>query len=131
MIELLDDERWALSDSQRRDYDEARIAHHTELVVVTTSKISQICGERLLLTLMNQPEIGARRGLGVAGAAATGKTTALNSWAGARAAGARPALDRSVRNSVMCRERVRSSQGSTAAPTDVSAIVSKTVSSRW
>ena len=77
-VELLDATTWAaLSSSQRRDYDEARIAHHAELVVVTTSTISEITEEGLLLTLMNQREIGARRGLMVSGAAATGKTTAI------------------------------------------------------
>lgn len=77
-IELLHADRWSkLSEAQRRDYDEARIAHHAELVVVTTSAISEITEEGRLLTLMNQREIGARRGLMVSGAAATGKTTAI------------------------------------------------------
>ena len=45
--------------------------------MVTTSTITDITNEGLLLTLMNQREIGARRGLIVSGAAATGKTTGL------------------------------------------------------
>lgn len=74
-IALLPDEEWAaLSPEDRRDYDDARIAHHAELVVVTTSAVEEITNEGLLLTLMNQREIGARRGLIVSGAAATGKT---------------------------------------------------------
>ena len=76
--QLLEHDSWAaLGEPARRDYDEARIAHHAELVVVMTSTIAQICEEGLLLTLMNQREIGARRGLIVSGAAATGKTTAI------------------------------------------------------
>ncbi|MGE3284823.1 MAG: ATP-binding protein [Pseudonocardia sp.] len=70
--------RWsALAETERRDYDEARIAHHSELVVVSTSTVEEITHEGLLLTLMNQREIGARRGLIVSGAAATGKTTSI------------------------------------------------------
>ncbi|MGN9843734.1 TniB family NTP-binding protein [Nonomuraea sp. H19] len=77
-FELLPQQQWRqLGDPERRDYDEARIAHHAELVVVTTSAISEITTEGRLLTLLNQREIGARRGLIVSGAAATGKTTAI------------------------------------------------------
>jgi hypothetical protein len=75
---LLPAEEWAeLSENERIDYDEARIAHHAELVVVTTTTIQSITNEGRLLTLMNQRENGARRGLIVSGAAATGKTTAI------------------------------------------------------
>lgn len=77
-IDLLPEDTWSgLSTAQRRDYDEARIAHHAELVVVTTSTIAEIADEGHLLTLMNQREIGARRGLIVSGDAATGKTTGI------------------------------------------------------
>ncbi|OWV04706.1 ATP/GTP-binding protein [Micromonospora wenchangensis] len=75
---LLAEDQWsALSSPQRLRYDEARIAHHAELVVVTTSAIREINHEGRLLALMNQREKGARRGLIVSGAAATGKTTAI------------------------------------------------------
>ena len=67
----------ALGERDRRDYDEARIAHHAELVVVTTSAIAEITSEGQMLVLMNQREIGARRGLIVSGDAATGKTTSI------------------------------------------------------
>ncbi|HLQ57665.1 MAG TPA: ATP-binding protein, partial [Streptosporangiaceae bacterium] len=50
---------------------------HAELVVVTTSAIQEITSEGRLLTLINQRENGARRGLIVTGGAATGKTTAI------------------------------------------------------
>ena len=43
--------------------------------MVTTSAIAEITSEGQLLVLMNQREIGARRGLIVSGDAATGKTT--------------------------------------------------------
>ena len=77
-LALLSREEWeALGERDRPDYDEARIAHHAELVVVTTSAIAEITGEGPLLVLMNQREIGARRGLIVSGDAATGKTTSL------------------------------------------------------
>ena len=77
-LALLPREQWqALGERDRRDYDEARIAHHAELVVVTTSAIAEITSEGQLLVLMNQREIGARRGLIVSGDAATGKTTSL------------------------------------------------------
>ena len=77
-LTLLPREQWeALGERDRRDYDEARIAHHAELVVVTTSAIAEITSEGQLLVLMNQREIGARRGLIVSGDAATGKTTSI------------------------------------------------------
>ena len=77
-LTLLPAGRWeALGERDRRDYDDVRIAHHAELVVVSTSAISEITGEGQMLVLMNQREIGARRGLIVSGDAATGKTTSL------------------------------------------------------
>ena len=77
-LALLPAGQWeALGERDRRDYDEARIAHHAELVVVTTSAIAEITSEGQLLVLMNQREIGARRGLIVSGDAATGKTTSI------------------------------------------------------
>jgi hypothetical protein len=70
-------DRDALDDTDRTSYDEARIAYHAELIVVTTSTIRQILHQGRLLCLLNQREIGARRGLIVSGPAATGKTTAV------------------------------------------------------
>lgn len=75
---LLDDDVWAsLGEDERTAYNEARVAHHSELVVVTTSAIESITHQGRLLTLLNQREIGARRGLIISGGAATGKTTAI------------------------------------------------------
>ena len=90
-LALLPAGQWeALGERDRRDYDEARIAHHAELVVVTTSAIAEITGEGQLLVLMNQREIGARRGLIVSGDAATGKTTASSSSAACTSCGSGP-----------------------------------------
>ncbi|ATO61684.1 MULTISPECIES: ATP-binding protein [Mycobacteriaceae] len=75
---LLADDEWAsLGEDERTAYNEARVAHHSELVVVTTSAIEAITHQGRLLTLLNQREIGARRGLIISGGAATGKTTAI------------------------------------------------------
>ena len=77
-LALLPAGQWeALDERDRRDYDDARIAHHAELVVVSTSAITEITAEGQMLLLMNQREIGARRGLIVSGDAATGKTTSI------------------------------------------------------
>lgn len=77
-FELLPDAEWrSLDDPGRVYYNEVRIAYHAESVVVTTSAIQRITNEGRLLTLLNQREIGARRGLIVSGGAATGKTTAI------------------------------------------------------
>lgn len=43
---LLPDAQWsALSEAERTNYNEARVAHHSELVVVTTSAIQRITNE--------------------------------------------------------------------------------------
>ena len=77
-LTMLPDDQWtALAGDERVGYDEARIAHHAELVVVTTSAIQEITNEGRMLALLNQRENGARQGLIVSGEAATGKTTAI------------------------------------------------------
>jgi len=77
-LTLLPRDQWeGPGERDRRDYDDARVAHHAELVVVTTSAIQEITTEGQMLVLMNQREIGARRGLIVSGDAATGKTTGI------------------------------------------------------
>ncbi|MFD5403775.1 TniB family NTP-binding protein [Streptomyces griseorubiginosus] len=79
---LLPDDRWqALDGAQRDAYDEARIAYHSELQVVRTSTVKEIAHQGRLLTLLNQREHGARRGLIVSGEWTTGKTTALKQLA--------------------------------------------------
>ncbi|MGW2308421.1 TniB family NTP-binding protein [Actinomadura luteofluorescens] len=75
---LLAGEVWEkLDDLEREDYNETRIAYHSEMAVVMTSAIQEINTEGRLLTLVNQGEEGARRGLIVSGEATTGKTTAI------------------------------------------------------
>jgi Bacterial TniB protein len=75
---LPDADRHALEDDVTPlGDDEARIAYHAELIVVTTSTVREILHQGRLLGLLNQREIGARRGLIVSGPAATGKTTAV------------------------------------------------------
>lgn len=77
-FELLPDQQWqALSPASRAPYDEARIAYHSELQVVRTSAVKEIAHQGRLLTLLNQREHGARRGMIVSGQWMTGKTTAL------------------------------------------------------
>ncbi|WP_234042478.1 hypothetical protein [Streptomyces marianii] len=61
----------------RDAYDEARIVYDSELQVVRTSTVKDIAHQGRLLTLLNQREHGARRGLIVSGEWTTGKTTAL------------------------------------------------------
>lgn len=69
---------WRSLDAARRSaYDEDRIRYHSELIVVTTSAVREVMHQGRLLTLLNQREISARRGLIVSGAWATGKSTAI------------------------------------------------------
>ena len=67
----------ALSPEDRAADEDARVSYHSELVVVATSKLREITKQGRLLTLLNQRETSARRGLIVSGAWATGKSTAL------------------------------------------------------
>ncbi|MFE6749978.1 TniB family NTP-binding protein [Kitasatospora purpeofusca] len=66
-----------LTDEDRAEYDERRIAYHSELQVVRTSTVKAVAHQGRLLTLLNQREHGARRGLILSGERTTGKTTAL------------------------------------------------------
>ncbi|MFF9185437.1 TniB family NTP-binding protein [Streptomyces misionensis] len=78
VFQLLPERQWqALSPPMRDAYDEARIAYHSELQVVRTSTVREIAHQGRLLTLLNQREHGARRGMIVSGEWTTGKTTAL------------------------------------------------------
>jgi hypothetical protein len=67
----------ALGDAARADYDERRLAHHSELVTVETSTVRQIIQQCRLLMLLNQREISARRSLIIDGPWATGKSTTI------------------------------------------------------
>ncbi|MEN8649421.1 ATP-binding protein [Streptomyces sp. 21So2-11] len=77
-FDLLPEPQWhSLSPMGREIYDEARIRYHSELQVVRTSAVKEIAHQGRLLTLLNQREHGARRGMIVSGKQTTGKTTAL------------------------------------------------------
>ncbi len=77
LILLGDSDLSGLSPAQRDAYDEHRLAYHSELVVVETSTVKEIIHQGRLLTLLNQREVSARRGMIVSGPWATGKTTAI------------------------------------------------------
>ena len=66
-----------LDDAARAEYDERRLAHHSELVIVETSTVRNIIHQGRLLMLLNQREISARRSLIVDGPWATGKSTTI------------------------------------------------------
>jgi hypothetical protein len=77
-FELLSEQRWrSLGPADQELYDDARVLYHSELQVVRTSAVREIAHQGRLLTLLNQRESGARRGLIVSGRQTTGKTTAL------------------------------------------------------
>jgi hypothetical protein len=76
--DLLPEAAWtARTDDQRAGYDDARVDHHSRLLVVQTPAIGQVitCGRRLIQ--MNKNAHYGRCGLMVSGPARTGKTTAL------------------------------------------------------
>lgn len=77
-LDLLPAAGWgALDAASRASYDEARVKYHSELIVVETSAVRDVIRQGRLLSLLNQREVSARRGLIVSGAAATGKSTAI------------------------------------------------------
>src|SRR2546430_11752256 len=77
-LDLLPEAGWAgLDSAARTEYDEVRIKYHSELIVVETSTVRDVIRQGRLLSLLNQREVCARRGLIVSGAAATGKSTAI------------------------------------------------------
>jgi hypothetical protein len=77
-VPLLPDEYWRQLDTeQREDYDRQRFAHHARLIIVATPTVRQVVHAGRRLSLLNQGQISARRGLVVTGAAGTGKTTSL------------------------------------------------------
>ncbi len=52
---MLADDEWAsLGEDERTAYNEARVAHHSELVVVTTSAIEAITHQGRLLAIMGR-----------------------------------------------------------------------------
>ncbi|MDG4755793.1 ATP-binding protein [Micromonospora sp. WMMD718] len=76
--DLLDDGQLAtLTASQRLAYDEARLTHHAQLVVIATATIRRVTLEGRRLTYLNRRAETGRCGLIVSGPARTGKTTAI------------------------------------------------------
>ena len=65
------------SADQKAADDQARLDYHARLVVVATPTIRQVFAAGRRLILLNRHQISARRGLVVAGATGTGKTTAI------------------------------------------------------
>lgn len=77
-FELLQNRQLKALPVERRElYDESRISYHSELGVIQTSTVRNIIHQGRLLTMLNQREISARRGLIVSGPWASGKTTAI------------------------------------------------------
>lgn len=76
--DLLDDTQLAaLTASQRLAYDEARLTHHAQFVVIATATIRRVTLEGRRLTYLNRRAETGRCGLIVSGPARTGKTTAI------------------------------------------------------
>ncbi len=76
--ELLPDRRWRrLSDAGRLAYDEARLNHHSRLLVVATPVIRKVITEGRRLSYLNRNADSGRCGLILSGPARTGKTTAI------------------------------------------------------
>ncbi|MFF4345668.1 AAA family ATPase [Kitasatospora sp. NPDC001540] len=67
----------ALNEVERALYDEARIEHHTEVLVAKTPTMMEIIRTGRELTMLNRRQVSARRGLIVTGEPGTGKTTAI------------------------------------------------------
>jgi len=76
--DLLNSQAWQqLDPRQRLDYDDARLAHHSRLLVVATSTIRKVITEGRRLSYLNRHTVSGRCGLILSGPARTGKTTAL------------------------------------------------------
>ena len=76
--ELLPDTQWRrLGDAGRLAYDEARLNHHSRLLVVATPVIRKVITEGRLLSYLNRNADSGRCGLILSGPARTGKTTAI------------------------------------------------------
>ena len=80
--ELLPDQAWRrLGDAGRLAYDEARLNHHSRLLVVATPVIRKVITEGRRLSYLNRNADSGRCGLILSGPARTGKTTALTQLA--------------------------------------------------
>lgn len=69
---------WSGLEADKRDaYDDARIEHHSRLLIVQTPAVRQVVNTGRRLILLNRAAHYGRCGLIVSGPARTGKTTAL------------------------------------------------------
>ena len=69
---------WQQLDPAARElHTDARLAYHSDLVIVNTPTIREVINTGRRLVLLNRRQISARRGLIVTGAPGTGKTTAI------------------------------------------------------
>ncbi len=76
--ELLPDQEWRrLGDAGLLAYDEARLNHHSRLLVVATPVIRKVITEGRRLSYLNRNADSGRCGLILSGPARTGKTTAI------------------------------------------------------
>jgi hypothetical protein len=76
--QLLPGQQWRqLSDAGRLAYDEARLNHHSRLLVVATPVIRKVITEGRRLSYLNRNADSGRCGLILSGPARTGKTTAI------------------------------------------------------
>jgi TniB protein len=76
--DLADRPTWqAMAPPDRCAYDEQRLAHHSQLLVVATSTIRKVITEGRRLSYLNRHAVAGRCGLILSGAARTGKTTAI------------------------------------------------------
>ncbi|MDQ0821587.1 hypothetical protein QFZ79_003963 [Arthrobacter sp. V4I6] len=66
-----------LTPARHELYDEQGIGYRSELVIVQTSTARSIIHQGRLLTMLNQREVSARRGLVASGPWASGKTTRI------------------------------------------------------
>ncbi len=77
--ELLPDRRWRrLSDAGRLAYDEARLNHHSRLLVVATPVIRKVITEGRRLSYLNRNADSGRCGLILSGPARTGKRSSTS-----------------------------------------------------
>jgi Bacterial TniB protein len=80
--DLLDRQACQHLDPHRRlDYDEARLAHHSQLLVVATPTVRKVITEGRRLSYLNRYAVSGRCGLILSGPARTGKTTAITQMA--------------------------------------------------
>ncbi|MEU5845716.1 TniB family NTP-binding protein [Saccharopolyspora shandongensis] len=69
-----------VSQLGKGDNDDLRLRYHSRLAIVATPTVSTVTRTGRRLTVLNQHQISAKRGLIITGAAGTGKTTAITEF---------------------------------------------------